>query len=142
MLMMVGGAITAVVLIVSLSISFILCFKKKTVDSTDSLSDLKHSDISKVTGGSGAVMTAPHFLSVGDAGSSGTGSDMKAEIRTSSSMSERREWVDGGGVANEMAQVVENIYNYTQQQQQQLQQERFYATSSKIVSTFMLTSYK
>jgi hypothetical protein len=80
-----------------------------------------------------------HFLHSGDTGSSGAESDVKLEIRTSSSMSEQRDWVDVSNnlnnernavTANEIAQVVENIYNYTQHQVQ----EPVYSSNNKTVS--------
>ena len=138
MLMIVGGVITAVVLVVSLAITALLCFKKKTVESGDYMSDVKSSksEISKVSGRS--AVAAHRYHSAVDTGSSNADSDVKVEIRTSSSLSERQDWVEGGScdrtvTANEMAQVVENIYNYSQQQQ-----DRLYSTSNKIVSIYAL----
>lgn len=136
MLMIVGGVITAVVLVVSLAITAILCFKKKTVESGDYMSDMKSSEISKAAGRS--AVAAHRYHSAADTGSSGADSDVKVEIRTSSSLSERQDWVEGGScdrtvTANEIAQVVENIYNYSQQQQQQ---DRLYSSSNKIVSIY------
>lgn len=134
--MIVGGVITAVVLVVLLAITALLCFKKKTVDSADYMSDMKNSEISKVSGRS--VIAAHRYHNAMDTGSSGADSDVKVEIRTSSSLSERQDWVDGGScdrtvTANEIAQVVENIYNYSQQQQ-----DRLYSSSNKIVSIYAL----
>ncbi|XP_015795128.1 irregular chiasm C-roughest protein [Tetranychus urticae] len=58
-----------------------------------------------------------------DTGSSGADSDLKVEIRTASSLSERGHWddlneppsVDPTITANQIQQVVDNIYNYTAQ---------------------------
>lgn len=147
MLMIVGGVITAVMLVVSIAIAAILCFKKKSVDAADYMSDMKNSEIMKVTGGPSLSHHQHqyhhphhHHHSGVDSGSSGADSDVKLEIRTScSSLTEQQHaWLEGctatdrSVTANEISQVVENIYNYSQQQQQ----DPLYSSTNKIVSIY------
>ena len=130
--------ISSVVGFVAVTIIVVLCMKRKDGFNGE-MSDLEKPDCVSNGGSTPGVTHVSkvhhNHLHPGDTGSSGTGSDVKVEIRTSSSLSGQREWVDGNHertvTANEIAQVVENIYNYTQQQHQL--QEPVYSTSTKMV---------
>ena len=109
---------------VGITIISILCIRRRhPLDGSESYqSDLKKgSSISSTIKNNNSLHS--HAM---DTGSSGADSDIKVEIRTASSLSQQ--WddnglgVDGVGVhqndlnnitANEIAQVVENIYSYT-----------------------------
>lgn len=161
-----GIIIGSVVCVVCVTIFVILCMRKKSVlDGSDFMSDI----IKKGSASTGTASIHSHSNGkgthhhhhnqqnhfghmVGDNGSSGADSDVKVEIRTSSSLSEQREWIvdptsdlalqhhhqsqQRSVTANEIAQVVENIYNYTQQQEAAFAAASTGAavTSAKVVS--------
>jgi len=146
-ILVMGIIIGSVVCVVCVTIFVILCMRKKSVlDGSDFMSDI----VKKGSASTGTASIHSHSNGkgthhhhhnqqnhfghmVGDNGSSGADSDVKVEIRTSSSLSEQREWIvdptsdlalqhhhqqeQRSVTANEIAQVVENIYNYTQQQE-------------------------
>jgi len=77
-----------------------------------------------------------------DTGSSGADSDLKVDVRTSSSLSEQdgnsgQHW-DGASdrtvTHNEIAQVVENIYNYTSAH------EVAYPSNNKVITSLMVAN--
>ena len=122
MLIIVAGIIGGVVLVVSVTIIVILCMKRKSnIDDDDYMSDIKKVGATTSSSSASATTKSHHHSSVIDTGSSGADSDLKVEIRTASSLSEHpgQSWDENEAgsdrtvTANEIAQVVENIYNYT-----------------------------
>ncbi|RWS31641.1 irregular chiasm C-roughest protein-like protein [Leptotrombidium deliense] len=121
MLIIVAAIIGGVVAVVSVTIIVILCMKRKSnSDDCDYGHDMKkEAVVSNTTSSSIGKLHSHH--SVMDTGSSGADSDLKVEIRTASSLSEHGQcWDDLNDMssernltANDIAQVVENIYNYT-----------------------------
>ncbi|RWS04821.1 irregular chiasm C-roughest protein-like protein, partial [Dinothrombium tinctorium] len=114
-----AAIIGGVVAVVSVTIVVILCMKRKShLDESDYVHELKKGAATTNTSSTGGKHS---HHSVMDTGSSGADSDLKVEIRTASSMSEHGQcWDDVNEAAsernitaNEIAQVVENIYNYT-----------------------------
>ncbi len=109
----VGIIICGIVFIIASTIIIILCMKRKSALDSDSY----QSDLKK--GISSGTSTAKHHHSVMDSGSSGADSDIKVEIRTASSLSQHWDDTNEGSseptVNTEIAQVVENIYSYTNQ---------------------------
>jgi len=87
--------------------------RKSTLDSDSYQNDLKKGV------SSGTTSAAKHHHSVMDSGSSGADSDIKVEIRTASSLSQHWDDTNEGSseptINTEIAQVVENIYSYTNQ---------------------------
>lgn len=132
MLVTAAAIIGGVVLIVSVTIIVILCTRRKSLNSeADYMSEIKKANngggsgvtSTTLTSSTGVIKSNNFHSSGADTGSSGTDSDLKVELRTSSSLSENHGqcWEDSSDrtvTANEIAQVVENIYNYTQQTQE------------------------
>lgn len=102
--------------------------RKSNIDDDDYMSDIK-----KVGATTSSSSGSKMHHSVIDTGSSGAESDIKVEIRTSSSLSDHpgQSWDDNEVdsdrtvTANEIAQVVENIYNYTSN-------EHIFSTNNKV----------
>jgi len=116
MLIIVAAIIGGVVLVVSLTIIVILLMKRKHhLDGDDDDDYCSSSDVKK-----------PTTSKTLDSGSSGADSDLKVDIRTSSSLSHEAPplvgqshygWDDAAAAEthNEIARVVDNIYTYTRQ---------------------------
>lgn len=118
MFLIVAVIIGLVVLIVSITIVIMLCLRRKPNLGDDYQNELKNEV--KNTNGANSTNTSKQNGHVAiDSGSSGADSDIKVEIRTASSLSDRGHWDDLTDssrdrtmTTNGISGMIENIYNY------------------------------